>query len=45
MLAIGYNRCMPRLAIIGGTGFYKMSSAPLKEKLQKFASHSKYFAF
>jgi 5'-methylthioadenosine phosphorylase len=23
---------MPRLAIIGGTGFYKMSSAPLKEK-------------
>lgn len=25
---------MPRLAIIGGTGFYKMSSAPLKEKLE-----------
>ncbi len=36
-----YNRCMPRLAIIGGTGFYKMCCAPLKEKLDVETKYGK----
>ena len=32
---------MPQLAIIGGTGFYRMSSAPLKEKLEVSTKYGK----